>query len=126
MNLGSTVDEVEQVGTGGRGRVPAASYGRSTLTEDDRDAAIAALKRAYVRNETLRPDRRPEAQDGQPVRPAAREEDHGPTFLDQRPDAPREPLGARGDLVELGVEVVQQPADRLGVGALGTTHGRRH
>ena len=48
VNLGSTADEVEQIGTGGRGAVPAARYGRTDLTEDDRDAAIAALKRAYV------------------------------------------------------------------------------
>jgi hypothetical protein len=51
VNLGSTVDEVRQVGTGHRDGVPAASYGRSILTEADRDAAIEALKRAYVRDE---------------------------------------------------------------------------
>jgi hypothetical protein len=51
VNLGSTVDEVEQVGGDGRGGVPAARYGRTTLTEADRDAAIEALKRAYVRGE---------------------------------------------------------------------------
>jgi hypothetical protein len=49
VNLGSTADEVEG-GTegGGRGRVPAAGYGRERLTEDDRDATIAALKRAFL------------------------------------------------------------------------------
>jgi hypothetical protein len=51
VNLGSTLDEVEQVGTGARDGVPAARYGRSRLTEADRDAAIEALKQAYVRDE---------------------------------------------------------------------------
>lgn len=51
VNLGSTVDEIEQIGSGSRGRVPAAAYGRSTLTEADRDATIEALKRAYIRDE---------------------------------------------------------------------------
>lgn len=51
VNLGSTADEVEEVGVGGRGRVPAAGYGRSVLTEEDRDAAVEALKRAYLRDE---------------------------------------------------------------------------
>lgn len=53
VNLGSTADEVQQVGAGarGRGRVPAASYDQGALTEADRDAAIEALKRAYVREE---------------------------------------------------------------------------
>lgn len=50
VNLGSTADEIEQVtvASRGRGRVPAAGYGREVLTEDDRDAAVSALKRAYV------------------------------------------------------------------------------
>ncbi len=48
VNLGSTADEVWKGGGRGRGRVPGASYGRHKLTEADRDAAIEALKRAYV------------------------------------------------------------------------------
>lgn len=51
VNLGSTVDEVRQIGTGRREGVPVAGYGHSTITEADRDAAIEALKRAYVRDE---------------------------------------------------------------------------
>lgn len=53
VNLGSTADEIEQVtvASRGRGRVPAAGYGREVLTEDDRDAAVSALKRAYVSDE---------------------------------------------------------------------------
>jgi hypothetical protein len=51
VNLGSTADEVWAGGGRGRGRVPGASYGRDQLTEADRDAAIEALKRAYVRDE---------------------------------------------------------------------------
>lgn len=51
VNLGSTVDEVRRAGAGSRDGVPAASYGRSALTEADRDAVIEALKRAYVRDE---------------------------------------------------------------------------
>ncbi len=53
VSLGSTANEVEEVAIDrpGRGRIPAASYGRETLTEADRDAAIDALKRAYVRDE---------------------------------------------------------------------------
>ena len=51
VNLGSTVDEVARGGADGREGAPGAGYGRSTLTEADRDAAIEALKRAYVRDE---------------------------------------------------------------------------
>jgi hypothetical protein len=53
VNLGSTVDEVEEIAVGDhpRGHVPAANHGRTVLTEADRDAAIEALKHAYVRDE---------------------------------------------------------------------------
>jgi hypothetical protein len=53
VTLGITLDEVERPAAEGQHRygIPAARYGRTAVTEADRDAVIDALKRAYVRDE---------------------------------------------------------------------------
>jgi hypothetical protein len=53
VTLGTTVDEVESPATGDARvhGVPAARYGRTEVTEADRDAVIEALKGSYVRDE---------------------------------------------------------------------------
>ena len=53
VTLGTTVDEVESpvAGDARAYGVPAARYGRTDVTEADRDAVIDALKSCYVRDE---------------------------------------------------------------------------
>jgi hypothetical protein len=53
VTLGTTVDEVERPASGDEGRygVPMARYGRTEVTEADRDAVIECLKAAFVREE---------------------------------------------------------------------------
>jgi hypothetical protein len=53
VTLGITVAEVERPAADRPGRLgaPAARYGRTDVTEADRDAVIDALKRAYVRDD---------------------------------------------------------------------------
>jgi hypothetical protein len=53
VTLGITVAEVEHPADDVRGRdgVPAARYGRTEVTEADRDAVIDALKQAYMRDD---------------------------------------------------------------------------
>jgi len=57
VTLGSTVDEVlEPAGDRRVGGVPAARYGRTHVTENDRDAVVEALKRAYIEDELVTTD----------------------------------------------------------------------
>jgi hypothetical protein len=53
VTLGITVEELDVPAVDQRGRdgAPAARYGRTEVTEADRDAVIIALKRAYVRDD---------------------------------------------------------------------------
>ncbi len=53
VTLGITIVEVEHPAADAHGRqgAPAARYGRTAVTEADRDAVIDALKRAYVRDD---------------------------------------------------------------------------
>jgi hypothetical protein len=53
VTLGTTVDEVESPAADGKRvhGVPAARYGRTEVTEADRDAVVDALKAAYVGEE---------------------------------------------------------------------------
>jgi hypothetical protein len=53
VTLGITVDEVEHAAVDDQRRygVPAARYGRTEVTEADRDAVIEGLKGAFVRDE---------------------------------------------------------------------------
>jgi len=53
VTLGTTVDEVEHPATDEEGKygVPMARYGRSEVTEADRDAVIEGLKAAFVREQ---------------------------------------------------------------------------
>ena len=65
--------------------------------------------------QVLGPQRRAEAQDGQPFRSGAGQEHLG-VVRQQLRDALGDLVRPRAGVVVLGVEVVQEPADRLGVG----------
>jgi hypothetical protein len=73
--------------------------------------------------ETWGGDREAEAQDRETIRAGACEQDRGVAAGEELPDALGDLRRFRRRLVELGVEVVHQPADSLGIGELGAADG---
>lgn len=51
VSLGISASDIEEPRHRGARGVPQARHGRTAVTEDDRDAAIEVLKRAFVRDE---------------------------------------------------------------------------
>jgi hypothetical protein len=68
--------------------------------------------------ERLDPDRPAKAQDGDAVRLVPRQEDDRVSSREQLTDPRRDLLRARREVLVLGVEVVQERADRVCVGGL--------
>jgi hypothetical protein len=56
----------------------------------------------------LAPDRRPQPQHGDPVRPVVPKKDDGVSTIDESRETPRESLDRRGRLAELSVEVKKE------------------